>query len=145
MQAEAMLPELTEIEGLHGRIEGWRQSRPKSRPMPEELWQEASAAAKRLGTGRVARALGLGYEALKQRVISNGSGRRRGAARKPKHGQRARAEFVELTGFPALAPVVIRDEMVVEVVAADGTRLTIRAKAASPNFSALIEAFRRRP
>lgn len=142
MQAEAILPDLTEIEGLHGRIEGWRQSRPKSRPMPEELWEEASKAAKRLGTGRVAKALGLGYEALKQRVISNGAGRRRGTARK--QGQRARAEFIELTGLPALAPVVTRDEMVVEMVAADGTRLTIRAKAASSNISALIEAFRRR-
>jgi len=143
MQAEAILPELTEIEGLRGRIEGWRQSRPKSRPMPEELWQEASEAAKRLGTGRVARALGLSYEALKQRVISKGSSRRRDAA--PKHGQRERAEFIELTGFAGLGPVVTRDEMVVEMVAADGTRLTIRAKAASPNISALIEAFRRRP
>jgi hypothetical protein len=143
MQAEAILPELSEIEGLRDRIEGWRQSRPKSRPMPEELWQEASQAAKRLGTGRVARALGLSYEALKQRVVSNGSGRRRGTARK--HGQQARTEFIELTGFAGLGPVVTREEMVVEIVAADGTRLTIRAKAASPNISALIEAFRRRP
>src|ERR1700738_3835917 len=65
MQAERAFPELAEVDGLRGRIEGWRQSRPKSRPMPEELWQEASAAAKRLGTGRVARALGLNFEALK--------------------------------------------------------------------------------
>jgi hypothetical protein len=142
MQAEAILPELTEIEELRGRIGGWRQSRPKSRPMPEELWQEASEAAKRLGTGRVARALGLSYEALKQRVISNGSGRRRGGARR--HAQPERAEFIELNGFPALGSAVTRDEMVVEMVAADGTRLTIRVKAASPNISALIESFRGR-
>jgi hypothetical protein len=143
MQAEAILPELTEIAGLRGRIEGWRQSRPKSRPMPEELWQEASEAAKRLGTGRVARALGLSYEALKQRVISNGSGRPRGGARR--QGQPDRAGFIELNGFPALGPATTRDEMVVEMVAADGTRLTIRTKAVSPNISALIEAFRGRP
>ena len=144
MQAEAILPELTEIEGLRGRIEAWRQSRPKSRPMPEELWQEASEASKRLGTGRVARALGLSYEALKQRVISNSSGRRRGATGRP-HGQPERAEFIELNGFAALGPAVTRDEMVVEMVAADGTRLTIRVKGASPNLSALIESFRGRP
>jgi hypothetical protein len=143
MQAEAILPELTEIEGLRGRIEGWRQSRPKSRPMPEELWQEAGEAAKRLGTGRVARALGLSYEGLKQRVISNGSGRHRGGERR--HGQLERPEFIELNGFAALDPAVTRDEMVVEMVAADGTRLTIRVKGASPNISALIEAFRGRP
>jgi hypothetical protein len=35
--------------------------------------------------------------------------------------------------------------MVLEMVAADGTRLTIRVKGASPNISALIEAFRGRP
>ena len=140
MQAEAILPELTEIEGLRGRIEGWRQSRPKSRPMPEELWQEASGAAKRLGTGRVARALGLSYEALKQRVIFSGSGRRGGGARR--QGQPERTEFIELNGFPVLGSAATREEMLVEMVAADGTRLTIRVKGASPNISALIEAFR---
>jgi hypothetical protein len=45
MRAEVVLPELTETEGLRGKIEGWRQSQPKSRSMPEELWQEASTAA----------------------------------------------------------------------------------------------------
>jgi hypothetical protein len=34
--------------------------------------------------------------------------------------------------------------MVVEMVAADGTRLTIRVKGVSPNVSALINAFRGR-
>jgi hypothetical protein len=142
MQAAGVFAELTEIEGLRGRIEGWRQTRPKSRPMPEELWQEASAAAKRLGSGRVARALGLNYEALKQRVISNGPRRRRGSARR--EAQPEGAEFIELSGFPALGPSAVGDEMVVEMVAADGTRLTIRVKGVSPNVSALINAFRGR-
>jgi hypothetical protein len=143
MQAKGALPELTEIEGLRGRIEGWRQMRPKSWPMPEELWQEASAAAKRLGTGRVARALGLDYEALKQRVLSNGPSRSRGSARRP--GQPEGAEFIELSGFPALGPSAAQDEMVVEMVAADGTRLTIQVKGASRDLSGLINAFRGRP
>jgi hypothetical protein len=143
MQAEGVFPELTEIEGLRSRIEGWRQTRPKSRPMPEELWQEASAAAKRLGTGRVARGLGLNYEALKQRVMSNGSSRRRSSA--GGEAQPEGAEFIELSGFPALGQSGARDEMVVEMVAADGARLTIRVKEASANLSALINAFRGRP
>src|ERR1700738_537150 len=121
MQAERAFPELAEVDGLRGRIEGWRQSRPKSRPMPEELWQEASAAAKRLGTGRVARALGLSYEALKQRVISKGSRGHRGGT--GEQAQPEGAEFIELSGFPALSQSAARDEMVVEMVAADGTRL----------------------
>jgi hypothetical protein len=93
MQAEGVLPELAEIEGLRERIEAWRQMRPKSRPMPEELWREASAAAKRLRAGRVARALGLKYETLKQRVISGTpSGGRGGVGREKAPGK---AEFIE--------------------------------------------------
>jgi hypothetical protein len=121
MQAEGVFPELTEIDGLRGRIAGWRQTRPKSRPMPEELWQEASAAAKTLGTGRVARALGLSYEALKQRVLSNGLSRRRGSARR--EAQAEGAEFIELSGFSALGQAAARDEMVVEMVAAGGDQI----------------------
>jgi hypothetical protein len=143
MHTEGVLPELAEIEGLRGRIEAWRQMRPKSRPMPEELWQEASAAAKRLGAGRVARALGLKYETLKQRVISGSpSGARGGAGREKALG---RAEFIELREFPVPGLSAGRDEMVVEMVAADGTRLTIRLKGASPDWMALINAFRGRP
>jgi hypothetical protein len=56
-----------------------------------------------------------------------------------------RPEFIELNGFAALDPAVTRDEMVVEMVAADGARLTIRVKGVSPNISALIETFRGRP
>jgi hypothetical protein len=141
MHTEGVLPELAEIAGLHGRIEAWRQMRPKSRPMPEELWREASAAAKRLGAGRVARALGLKYETLKQRVIS---GDPSGGGVGPKKAP-GKTEFVELCEFPVPRLSAGRDEMVVEIVAADGTRLTIRVKGASPNISALIEAFRGRP
>jgi hypothetical protein len=123
MQAEGAFAELTEVEGLRGRIEGWRQSRPKSRPMPEELWQEASAAARRLGTGRVERALKLNYEALKQRAISKGTSGHRGGT--GGQSQPEGTEFIELSGFPALSQPAARDEMVVEMVAADGTSLTI--------------------
>lgn len=136
MHTEGVLPELAEIEGLRGRIDAWRQMRPKSRPMPEELWREASAAAKRLGAGRVARELGLKYETLKQRVISGEDGRKKAPGK---------TEFVELRDFPMPGLSAGRDEMVVEMVAADGTRLTIRVKGASPNISALIDAFRGRP
>jgi len=142
MHAEGVSAELPELEGLRGRIEGWRQTRPKSRPMPEELWSKASAAAKRLGAGRVARALGLDYEALKQRVISSQRGRPRGGA----GGKRLPegAEFIELSGLTALSQASARDEAVVEVVAADGTRLTIRLKGASVNVAGLVNAFRGR-
>jgi hypothetical protein len=56
------LPDLAEIQRLQRQIERWRKERPKSVPKPEELRGEATAAARKLGTGRVAGALGLGYE-----------------------------------------------------------------------------------
>ncbi len=142
MQSEVSA-ELVEIDGLRGRIEGWRrQTFPKSRSMPEELWKEASAAAKKLGAGRVARALGLNYEALKERVISSSAGGHRGGTRR--QSQPEGTEFIELSGFPGLNQVNPRDEAVVEVVAADGARLIIRLKGVSLNVMALVNAFRGR-
>jgi hypothetical protein len=60
MQAEAVLPELTEIEERRGGIGEWRQSRPKSRAMLQKLWQGE----------------------LRRRMISNGSVRHRGGVRR---------------------------------------------------------------
>jgi hypothetical protein len=137
------LAHLAEIDGLKVKIERWRQGRPKSGSMPEELWQEASAAAKRLGTGRVARALGLGYEGLKQRVLSKKVGGRRDKESGELGVQEA--QFIELPGFPVLdSAVVSQEEMVVELVAADGMRLTIRTKQASAAVVQMISAFRGR-
>jgi hypothetical protein len=142
MRAEVVFPELAEIEGLRGKIEGWRRSQPKSRSMPEEFWQEASTAARTLGAGRVARALGLNYETLKQRVLPIGPDRPGGRVRRKRH--REGTGFIELKGFPALGQSATRDEMVVEMVAADGARLTIRINAASASVPALINVLRGR-
>jgi len=131
------LPDLAEIEGLRRKIERWRQGRPKRLPMPEELWREATAAARKLGTGRVARALGLGYEALKQRVLAKEAGLR--AA--PRETVLA-SQFIELPSLPVPGSTVGGEGLVVEMVATDGTRLTIRASEASPGVLAVIQAFR---
>ena len=137
----AISAETLGIEGLRDRIEGWRQSSPRTRAIPEELWKEACAAAKRLGTGRVARALGLKYETLKQRVLVGGPGGLRDeAAVLPMSPQ-----FIELTGFSAVGHSAASDEAVVEIVATDGARLTIRLKAAGLDVAALVRVFRGRP
>lgn len=133
------LPDLAEIEGLQRKVERWRESRPKSVPMPEELWREATAAAKRLGTGRVARALGLGYAALKERVLSKPTSQRAS----PREAAVA-SQFIELPSLAALGGAVGGEGLVVEVVATDGARLTIRAREASAELLAVIEAFRGR-
>lgn len=140
MQAVAISAEQLGIEELRGRIDGWRQSAPKSRNMPEELWKDACTAAKRLGASRVARALGVKYETLKQRVLASGAaGIGAEAAVQPSGTQ-----FIELTGFSTVSRTPA-DEAVVEVVAADGARLTIRLRGAGLDVGALVSAFRGRP
>ena len=121
------------IEGLRARIEAWRGSEGKGRGMPEELWEEAGAAAQLLGVFRVARALSLNYVTLKRRAGM--ADRERQAA--------GRADFIELPGLSA--PFVgSGDEAVVEVLAADGAKLTLRVKAQNLDMAALVNAFRGR-
>jgi hypothetical protein len=132
------LPDLAEIEGLKRKIQGWRQGRPKSLPMPEELWREATAAAGRLGTGRVARVLGLGYAGLKQRVLSKEAA---GRVAVPRNAVPT-SQFIEL--LPPVLGSRDGEGLMVELVTTDGARLTIRAREASAGVLALIQAFRGR-
>jgi hypothetical protein len=121
------------IEGLRSRIEAWRGSQYRGRAMPEELWEEAGAAAQLLGVARVARALGLSYDTLK----------RRAGIPEAQRQVAGPADFIELPG--SRAPLVgSGDEAVVEVLAADGAKLTVRVKAQTLDMAALVNAFRSR-
>jgi hypothetical protein len=137
-----------ELKGLHRRIEAWRQTRPGTRPMPEELWKEASGFARKLGIGRVARALRVNSGGLKRRMRASGSPRvaSRTSARA---ASVSGPDFIELSGsapFPASSEAPTGSDAVVEVVAADGARLTIRMKGATnSNVAAWVSAFRDRP
>ena len=122
------------LSALSRKIEHWRGQKPRSRSMPEELWREASEAARSLGVSRVATALKVGYAKLRQRSGVEGA---RMAARRPEPLVPAlNSQFVELSN---LSP--IRDEAVVEVTVPDGTRLTIRLKG-SRNLVALVNTLR---
>ena len=122
------------LSALGQKIEQWRAQKPRSRSMPEGLWQEASEAARSWGASRVATALKLGYATLRRRSGVEGV---RKAAREPEHSVPALSgQFVELNN---LSP--IHDEAVVEVTVPDGTRLTIRLKG-STNVVALVNALR---
>jgi hypothetical protein len=122
------------LSALSQKIEHWRGQKPRSRSMPQELWQEASEAARSLGVSRVATALKVGYATLRQRSGVEGV---RKVDRRPEPSMPAlSSEFVELSD---LSP--IRDEAVVEVTVPDGTRLTIRLKG-STNVVALVNALR---
>jgi len=148
MQTEAVFTGPIELKDLHRRIEAWRRTQPGTRPMPEELWKEATGFARKLGVCRVSRALRVNYGGLKRRVMARDL-----AAVDGRRSQRtptvARRDFVELSGLPAfgvLNEAAAGSDAVVEVAAPDGTRLTIRVKGAtSPSVAAWVSAFRGRP
>jgi hypothetical protein len=140
MQAEAVLSaDVVGLDALRQKIEQWRNQRPRIRAMPEELWQEAGEAARRLGVCRVSRALRLGYVGLRRRAGSGSQPPSRADQRGESLQQNG--EFVELAGFSAVRQAPGSDETVVEVAAPDGTRLTIRLKG-SANVAALVNALR---
>jgi hypothetical protein len=122
------------IEGLRDRIEAWRGSETRGRAMPRELWEASGAAAQRLGVFRVARALSLNYQTLKRRAGMADTER-------PAAG---RADFIELPCVSAPSGGGLGDEAVVEMLAADGAKLTLRVKARSLDMAALVNAFRGR-
>jgi hypothetical protein len=145
MQTGKVSVRTVELEGLGRQIEAWRATRPNTRPMPPELWREATLAARKIGIYPVSRALRVNYGMLKRRVEARGSSldRNRGRDRREPLALR-RADFVEVSGLAHLNSAVSRDETVVEVVARDGAKLTIRLKGGNANLGALIESFRGR-
>lgn len=131
--------EVIGLDALSQKIEQWRNQKPRTRAMPEELWEQASQAARSFGVGRVSQALRLGYAALQQRSATE---RARDEPRQRRHtGPAAGGEFVELTGFPSGRSMTAEEGTVVEIAAPDGTRLTIRLKG-SANVVALVNALR---
>jgi hypothetical protein len=122
------------LEGLRARIEAWRSSEHRGRRMPEELWQEAGAAAQKLGVCPVSRALGLGYQTLKRRACPGESS----SSRVVSHPR-----FIEVAGFGSFNGVGT-GEAIVETMSTDGTRLTVRLKDSSAALLSVIQALRER-
>ena len=140
MQTETgAAPEWVGLDVLSQKIERWRIQKPRTRAMPEELWEQASEAARSFGVGRVSKALRLGYATLRRRSSAEGS--RGKPSRQARPAPVANGEFVELSGFPSVRPMAGGEGAVVEVAAPDGTRLTIRLKE-STNVVALVNALR---
>ena len=143
MKSEVQSGAQVRLEQVRGDIEDWRTSRAKLGPMPEALWENATIAARELGLYPVARALRLNYAALKQRVAAGTAGERGAQARRVEPARKARVDFVEVSNRSLLSGFS-SEGMVVEVVAADGARLTVRARGGSPDIAALVSAFRER-
>jgi hypothetical protein len=55
------------LSALSQKIEHWRAKKPRSRSMPEELWQEVSEAVRSLGVSRLTTALKVGYATLRRK------------------------------------------------------------------------------
>jgi hypothetical protein len=137
--------DLSEIEPVRQRIQAWRGSQSRSKAMPDALWQEAGAVARKLGMARVAKELGLNYTALKARTLPpqrTKAGAQMGERSSPPV---ARAQFIELGTVAELSPRGGTGEpMLLELMAPDGTRLTIRTREAGASVLAMIAAFRGR-
>lgn len=145
MQTKATMMIPAELEELYAKIQAWRQTRPGTRPMPEELWAEATVAARTLGIYPVVRALRVNSTGLKRRVMANrGARRSKGIRRQQPAGRTDFIEMGSLAGLQMPTEASATGDAMVEVVAPDGTRLTIRWKAAGQNVAALVNAFRGR-
>src|SRR5690242_207549 len=127
------------LKQLHQRIEQWRLTRHQHGPMPGELWEEATWLARSLGVSAVARALGLGYSSLQQRV--RGSSETRAVAAPASASGFVEIHPPELLGAPTEGSS--QSGALLEVVAGDGARLTIRLPAHHAlDVGGLVAAFR---
>lgn len=135
---------LAELDGLRARIRQWRQMRPRTRPMPEALWSESSRAASRHGIWPVARELRINHGALKKRVTAMVERSRRDQAITGVEVASVAPQFIELRGIGRPEPGALV-QTVVEMVAPDGARLTIRLAGANPDVAGMLTAFRVRP
>lgn len=127
------------LQQLRKRIEQWRLTRRKHGPMPGTLWDEAASLARSLGVSPVSRALGVGYASLQQRV-------RGGSESRSAEAPASASGFVEFHCTQLLgAPTADSSACgaLVEVVASDGARLTIRLPASSAlDVAGLVATFR---
>lgn len=113
--------------------------------MPQELWSEAAAMARKLGVYRVARTLKLNFDTLKRHVGSPSTPNRRGRSVARTLPSPTSTDFVEVRGVADVSRAMVNPQTIVEVVACDGTRLSIRGMCASADMAMLIHAFRGRP
>ena len=136
------------LPGLRRQFEAWRARKGSGEAIPRSLWQGAAQLARRHGAGRIAVALGLDSHKLKQMSLGRwpvrGSKRAEVAQGKPSVTEAAAgARFIELKA-PVGESGPLSGEAVVELLAADGARITLRLADSSPALPAVIAALRGR-
>jgi hypothetical protein len=110
------------VRELRGKIEVWRRSRVGRGRMPEALWSRAASLAREHGVWWVSRSLGVNYQSLKRRVDAA-----EGEVIEPSRaaGGSESVSFVELDAEQFLGRG-LGETALVELVASDGARLTVR-------------------
>ena len=114
-----------EADQLKAAIQSWRESRTKVGPMPADLWQRAMGLAAKHGACRIARAIGVDYSALRERME---------VREVPPPG----AAFLEIPAAMVLAGVEA-GEAQVDIALADGSQLRMRGRGL--DTAAIISAF----
>jgi hypothetical protein len=125
-------PFRSEVEALRCQFEAWRQTRKHGEHIPESLWEGAAKLAGAFGVGRVSRALGVGYYALKERAQESWQ---------PSRSSNQAAAFIELP----LPTRVSRSDYLIELEDGRGAKMTLRlAPGSGSEVLALVQAFWRR-
>jgi hypothetical protein len=121
-----------DLENTRRRLEQWRQRHQAPTPLPEPLWAEAVKLAGRYGVSRTARALGVGYYSLKDRV------ERETVALAAGRATRSEAPFLEL----AVSPRSGAGECILEWEDAGGGKMRVHLKGVEvPDLVALSRSF----
>ena len=121
-----------DLENTRRRLEQWRQRHQAPTPLPESLWAQAVKLAGRYGVSRTARALGVGYYSLKDRVEKATVSAATGSP------TRSEATFLEL----AVSPPSGAGECILEWEDAGGGKMRLHLKGvAAPDLVALSRSF----
>ena len=119
------------IEQVRRRFERWRNSRPRTTRIPDELWAAAIEAARQDGVNRTARVLHPDGGKLRRLLVTADSGAKRRNLSPP--------AFVELI---APRPAEL-EECVIEFESQDGSKMRIQWKATvPPDWAGLLRAWR---
>ena len=140
------------LPDLQRQFQAWRARKGSGEAIPPKLWAGAAALARRHGANRIGLALGLDSHKLKQMSLGRWPvrGTKRVGAQRAMQGKPSVAEigtgarFIELKA-PAITSAPREGEAVVELLAADGARITLRLTDSSPALPAVIAALRGRP
>jgi hypothetical protein len=132
MKIETRLHAEHQLDQLAGHFEHWRQTRthPRQR-IPQELWDQAVALTTALPPSRVAKHLRLGAADLKKHLAA--------------HQESIEAAPPTTVGFVEVSPAPSWQKptpaMQIELHRADGTRLHIHYREATPPLAALLRVF----